>query len=163
MGVSPRRIECDACHADITDHAKILLADGRVICAVCTALTPEQKVAPQIGRAAIAQNYLYRKCRSNDGIWNEGSGLPSQQADRRISSRVGGVIESLGADGARLRGGGGAMRALTPTTTATTATTTTATTTTTPTTTPGGATRTRIVSAANGRSSPVACRSWSPK
>ena len=53
------------------------------------------------------------------------------------------------------------MRALTPTTTATTATTTTATTTTTPTT-PGGATRTRIVRAANGRSSPVACRSWSP-
>ena len=42
------RLACDVCHADITDKARIVLADGRVICAGCTQMPPEHKVAPQI-------------------------------------------------------------------------------------------------------------------
>jgi hypothetical protein len=34
---------CDACGTDITDKARILLADGRIICGMCTQVLASQK------------------------------------------------------------------------------------------------------------------------
>ena len=38
---------CDACGADLADRARMLLADGRVICGMCTQVPASQKVTPQ--------------------------------------------------------------------------------------------------------------------
>jgi formylmethanofuran dehydrogenase subunit E len=39
---------CDACGTDITAKARILLADGRIICGMCTQVLASQKIVPQV-------------------------------------------------------------------------------------------------------------------